>query len=142
MGALFFSITLGTAIAPAVLGSAMNTTYAKKLETTLPAGLHQFADKETITTLSDPKALLSPSAMKALEEIFAKEGENGSELFRQTVEAIRASMQAGLKIVFLLGALSMLVSFLLILTIPEVSMDAVIEDKKVPQPALAEGAAE
>jgi MFS family permease len=137
MGALFFSITLGAAIAPAILGSAMNTTYAKKLETTLPAGLHQFADKTTITALSDPKALLSPTAMKALESAFAGEGSPGSDLFKPTVEAIRTSMQAGLRVVFLLGAVTMLISFLLILTVPEISMDAVVEDKKAPQPALA-----
>ena len=138
MGALFFSITLGTAIAPAILGSLMNTTYAKKLETTLPAGLHQFADKATLTALGDPKALLSPTAMKELEAVFAKEGSNGGVLFRQTVEAIRTSMEAGLRIVFLLGAVTMLISFLLILTVPEVSMDAVVEDKKAPQPVFAE----
>ena len=132
MGALFFSITMGTAIAPAILGSVMNATYAKKLETTLPAGLHQFADKATITALSDPKALLSPTAMKALETTFAKEGFYGRDLFTQTVAAIRTSMQAGLRIVFLLGAVTMLISFLLILTVPEVSMDAVVEDKKSP----------
>jgi MFS family permease len=142
MGALFFSITLGTAIAPAILGSAMNTTYAKKLETTLPAGLHQFADKETIIALGDPKALLSPTAMKTLERTFTKEGNYGNDLFKKTVEAIRTSMQAGLRIVFLLGAVTMLISFLLILTVPEVSMDAVVEDKKAPQPAFAEEAAE
>lgn len=142
MGALFFSITLGTAIAPAILGSAMNTTYAKKLETTLPAGLHQIADETTITALGDPKALLSPTAMKALEAAFAKEGSYGIVLFRQTVEAIRTSMVTGLRIVFLLGAVTMLISFLLILTVPEVSMDAVVEDKKVPQPAFAEKGAE
>jgi MFS family permease len=133
MGALFFSITLGTAIAPAILGSAMNTTYAKKLETTLPAGLHQFADKSTIATLGDPKALLSPTAMKELEAAFAKEGSYGSVLFRQTVEAIRASLESGLKVVFLLGAVTMLISFLLIITVPEVSMDAAVEDKKAPR---------
>jgi MFS family permease len=138
MGALFFSITLGTAIAPAILGTAMNTAYAKKLETALPAGLNQIADKSTITALGDPKALLSPAAMKALEASFAKEGSNGTVLFQQTVEAIRNSMEAGLRVVFLLGAVTMLISFLLIATVPEVSMDAVIEDKKAPQPALAE----
>jgi hypothetical protein len=142
MGALFFSITLGTAIAPAILGSAMNTTYVKKLETTLPAGLHQIADKATITALGDPKALLSPTAMKALEAAFAKEGAYGKVLFKQTVEAIRTSMEAGLRVVFLLGAVTMLFSFLLILTIPEVSMDAVVEDKKAPQPAFAGKTAE
>ena len=137
MGAIFFSITLGTAIAPAVLGPVMNATYAKKLETTLPAGLHQFADNATITALSDPKALLSPAAMKALETTFAKEGSYGNDLFHQTVAAIRTSMQAGLRSVFLLGAVTMLISFLLIATIPEVSMEAVVEDQKAPQPAVA-----
>jgi hypothetical protein len=51
-------------------------------------------------------------------------------------------MQAGLRVVFLLGAVTMLISFLLILTVPEISMHAVVEDKKVPQPALAAEAAE
>jgi MFS family permease len=142
MGALFFSITLGTAIAPAILGSAMNSTYAKKLETTLPAGLQLIADKETIMTLGDPKALLSPTAMTALESAFAKEGSRGSDLFKQTVAAIRTSMQAGLRIVFLLGAIAMLISFLLIITIPEISIDAVVEDKRVPQAQAAEAVAD
>jgi MFS family permease len=136
LGALFFSITLGTSIAPAVLGSVMNATYAKKLETTLPAGLDQFTDKATIEALGDPKALLSPAAMKALKAAFAKEGSYGNGLFQQTVEAIRASLLAGLKSVFLLGAVTLLISFLLILTVPEISMDAVVEDKKAPQIAV------
>jgi hypothetical protein len=36
----------------------------------------------------------------------------------------------------MLGAVAMLISFLLILGVPEVSMDAVVEDKK--PPAVAE----
>ena len=43
--------------------------------------------------------------------------------------------------VFLLGAVTMLISFLLILTVPEVSMDAVVEDKKAPKPVAVEEAA-
>ena len=86
--------------------------------------------------------VMSPTAMKALEEAFAKEGTCGNVLFKQTVEAIRTSMEAGLRVVFLLGAVTMLISFLLISTVPEVSMDAVVEDKKVPLPALTEEVAE
>ena len=129
MGAIFFSITMGMAIAPAVLGPVMNAAYARKLEAALPSRLHQFADKATMTALGDPKALLSPAAMKALETTFGEAGSSGRELFRQTVEAIRASMEAGLRAVFLLGAVTMLISFVLILTVPEVSMDAVVEDR-------------
>jgi hypothetical protein len=104
--------------------------------------LQLIADKETIMTLGDPKALLSPTAMTALESAFAKEGSRGSDLFKQTVAAIRTSMQAGLRIVFLLGAIAMLISFLLIITIPEISIDAVVEDKRVPQAQAAEAVAD
>ena len=133
MGAIFFSITMGMAISPAVLGSAMNVSYAKSLETSLPGGLQHFVDKEAMTSLGDPKALLSPKGMESLRETFSKAGPDGPELFKQTVEAIRTSMQAGLRSVFLLGAITMLMAFLLILTVPEISMDAIVEDKKTAQ---------
>jgi hypothetical protein len=137
MGAIFFNLQMGTAIAPAVLGSVNNMAYAKKLAVSLPAELSHFADKATISALGDPKALLSPAAMKSLEMTFKKAGSSGNELFLQTVDAIRSAMAAGLKSVFLLGAITMLIAFLLILRVPEISMDAVVEDKKQ-QPVPAE----
>jgi MFS family permease len=140
MGAIFFSITMGMAISPAVLGSTMNASYTRTLEASLPSGLQQFADKETITSLGDPKSLLSPTAMKALRETFGRAGEDGQELLKQTIEAIRTSMVAGLRSVFLLGGITMLIAFLLILTVPEVSMDAVVQDKKAPVSAATEEA--
>jgi hypothetical protein len=140
MGAVFFSITMGMAISPAILGSAMNASYARALASNLPAELPQFADQATMTALGDPKALLSPTAKKALQATFSQAGSEGDRLYRQTLEAIRGSMEAGLRSVFLLGAVTMLISFLLILTVPEVSMDAFVEDRKAPQPAAAEEA--
>ncbi len=139
LGAIFFSITMGMAIAPAVLGSVMNVSYAAKLEASLPGELHQFADARTMAALGDPKALLSPRAMAELEATFDKVGGDGKELFKKTVEAIRTSMEAGLRSVFIFGAAMMLISFLLILTVPEVSMDAVVEDKRAPQAVAVEG---
>jgi MFS family permease len=130
LGAIFFSVTMGMAISPAVLGSVMNTSYANKLDVTLPSGLNQIADKAMMTTLGDPKSLLSPTAKRALEERLDRAGTNGKELFHKTLDAIRTSMQAGIRSVFVLGAVAMVLSFLLILTVPEVSMDAVVEDKK------------
>ncbi len=130
MGAIFFNLQMGTAIAPAVLGSVNNMAYAQKLAVSLPAELGQFADKATIAALGDPKVLLSPSAMKTLEMTFRKAGGAGNELFEQTVDAIRSAMAAGLKSVFLLGAITMLIAFLLILRVPEISMEAAAEDKQ------------
>lgn len=137
MGAIFFSITMGMAISPAVLGSVMNMSYGRKLEATLPSGLSQFADRATMITLGDPKSLLSPTARQDLQKKLMEAERDGEDLFGETLQAVRSSMEAGLRSVFLLGAITMLVSFLLVLTIPEVSMDAVVEDKR-PQVAVAE----
>jgi hypothetical protein len=47
-------------------------------------------------------------------------GSGGEALLNQTVNAIRTSMAAGLRIVFWIGAIATLISFLLIITIPEI----------------------
>jgi len=123
MGAIFFSITMGMAISPAVLGSVMNVSYAKALEKSLPEGLSEFAGKEALQSLGDPKALLSPKGMESLKAAFLGRGADGEALFHRTLSAIRAALEAGLQSVFLLGAVTMLMAFLLILTVPEIAMD-------------------
>jgi MFS family permease len=120
MGAISFCIMMGVALSPAVLGSAMNATYARQLAANLPEGLKRISDEATISSLGNPRVLLSQTAMKALEQDFARKGSEGQELFRHTVQAIRSSLEAGLRSVFWVGAITMLLSFLLISTIPEI----------------------
>jgi len=50
-------------------------------------------------------------------------GDQGPAFFEQVVQAIRSSLEAGLRGVFIIGALTMVVSFLLILTIPEIELE-------------------
>ena len=130
MGAIFFCISMGMAISPAVLGSAQNVSYARALAASLPDSLKQSADEAIMTSIGNPRVLLSEAAMKDLEESFNKEGNGGPELFDQTVQAIRTSLEAGLRSVFIVGAVTMLLAFLLILTVPEIPIDTVVEDKK------------
>jgi hypothetical protein len=141
MGAIFFIISLGIAISPAILGAAMNAAYSTKLAATLPKGLNGVADAKTMTALGNPRVLLLKPAMAALEADFAKRGSDGQVLFRQTVEAIRTSMEAGLRSIFWIGAIAMLLSFLLISTVPEIPLDAELPDKKVPERVVASKAA-
>jgi hypothetical protein len=137
MGANFFFIMMAIAISPAILDSARNVTYAKTLSTLLPDGLKRVADEETIASLGDPRVLLSQSAMDALKEKFNQGGSEGPVLFTQTVQAIRSSMEAGLRSVFWIGAITMLLSFLIISTIPESSMNEVHEEDRVAESASA-----
>jgi hypothetical protein len=130
VGAIFFFVFLGSAIAPAILGSAMNAAYAKDLQRSLPVELKQVADEALLESLTDSRVLLSPQAMLALRETLAGFGSRGPALLEETVQAIRRALEASLKTVFVIGAVGMLISFLLIVTIPEVSMDIEVRDKK------------
>jgi MFS family permease len=118
MGAMFFAILMGVAIAPALLGSAMNASYEKALTYSLPQELHRIADKETLASLGNPRILLSQSAMDELKTKFDQGGSEMQALFPDTVRAIRYSLQAGVKSVFRLGAVTMLLAFLIICTVP------------------------
>jgi energy-coupling factor transporter transmembrane protein EcfT len=130
VAAIFFMVALGNAVAPAILGTAMNSTYGKNLKELLPAELERHIDTATLESFADPRVLMSQDAMKELQNAFNKIEGKGTVLFNQTVQAIRSSLQSGLRVLFLVGSAALFLAFLLILTIPEVSMDAEVQDKK------------
>jgi hypothetical protein len=100
----------------------MNMQYNRALKRSLPSDLVRVADQATMTDLGNPRVLLSEQAMNRLRDVLTAKGENGKTLLFKTVEAIRNSMEAGLRAVFIIGALTMVASFILICTIPEISM--------------------
>ena len=114
MGAVFFCLMMGVAISPAILGAAEQAAYHKTLEASLPGGLEHMAG------LINSRVLLSEPDMTALESTFREMGSEGESLLQQTVEAIRSSMESSLRIVFWISALTMLLAFFLIVTIPEI----------------------
>jgi MFS family permease len=126
MGALFFCVMIGQALAPAILGSAMNTKYNSTLKASLPAELAQLTDQATMSSLGNPRVLLSKPAMAALRKTL----NNSQDVLDHTVSAIRTSMESSLRVVFIIGAVCMLLTLLIICTIPEISIDAKAEDKK------------
>jgi hypothetical protein len=132
MGALYFSVMIGQAIAPAILGSAMNMKYNSTLKAALPVEVSQLADKATMTSLGNPRVLLSESAMASLRETLGKTSSNEQVILDQTVSAIRLSMESGLRIIFLIGAVAMLLTFIIICTIPEISIEAQEENLSHP----------
>jgi MFS family permease len=121
--AIIFSVSMGMSIAPAILGSAMNIRYNSVLKASLPAEISQAADDSTRASLGDPKVLLNKEAMSELRDTLAKAGGNNGDLFNQTIEAIRSSMESGLRTVFNIAAITMIAAFLLILTIPVIPLD-------------------
>ena len=123
VGAIFAFVFMGNAIAPAILGSAMNQTYTRTLQESLPAELNSLVNEAALDSMADPRVLLSQEAMAALEKAFLEIEDDGPALFKKTVQAIRNSLEASLKMVFLISAICTMASWLLILTIPEVPID-------------------
>lgn len=137
VGAMFFFVFMGNAIAPAILGSALNLEYSETLHKSLPAELSGIADEKMLKALSDPRILLSSAAMQDLQISYRRFGNRGPALFEKTVQAIRGSLEASLRRIFLIGAVTALLSFLLIIIIPEVSIETEAHDKRQPSPKQA-----
>jgi MFS family permease len=135
VAAIFFIVGVGMAITPSIMGAAMNYTYDRKLRGLLPAEVRLNMDEATLKSLADPRVLMNEDAMLGLENVFNTGDGLGPELFDQTYYAIRSALRSGLKIVFLIGAITMLAAFLFIINIPEVSMDAEVRDRRAkPEP--------
>ncbi|MDR1727786.1 MAG: MFS transporter [Acidobacteriota bacterium] len=135
MGAFFFCLMLGSmAIAPAVLGTAQKTAYEKELTASLPAELKT---GDFLTTVGDSKVLLNQEALEALEADFAAKGD--AALFPKTVQAIRDAMAAGVRSVFMVCAVTMLIAFLLICTLSEKPPTFDLGEPTEPSDAAGEG---
>jgi MFS family permease len=116
MGALYFSVMIGQALAPAILGSIMDTKYTGTLQASLPDELFKVADQS---------ALLNKEKRDALhDKLVQQSSSNGEENYNKTISATRNSMEAGLNLIFIIGAVTMLLTFLTICTIPSISMEA------------------
>ena len=97
MGAIFFCISMGVAIAPPILDSAKNVTYEKFLNASLPNELQGLADSATMAAIRNQRVLLSDASMTELKARFDKMGPEGQVLFPKTVAAIRNSLEAALR---------------------------------------------
>jgi MFS family permease len=122
MGGNLFFVLIGMAMAPAILGSAMNSAYTQALPAHLPAAAVQTLDAQTLASLDDPRVLLSPPAMDALRDAFSAAGPEAQSLFQETMLAARTSLEGALAGLFLLGAIVMIGSLLLVATIPEIPL--------------------
>jgi MFS family permease len=123
MAVLFFSISIGMSMAPAVQGSAMNIKYNSALTVSLPKVLTSAADYNALASLINQDVLIKKEAADALRDAIMKTSNGTPELFEQTVDAIRSSSEAGLRATFRIAAITMFLAFILILTIPVIPMD-------------------
>lgn len=115
MSAFFFSVSMGQAVAPALLGSAMTVRYLTTLQAELPESIAR--NDRTMAELKDPSALVSGEAMDQLRKTLSASG-NDAQMVDRTVKVIGDALESGLRVVFVIAGLTMLASLILICTIP------------------------
>jgi hypothetical protein len=67
---------------------------------------------------------MSKKAMEELKSAFSTIEDKQPALFDETVQAIRISLQSGLKVLFLVGSAALFIAFLFIITIPKVPIES------------------
>jgi MFS family permease len=123
-GSFYFFLMMGRAIAPAILGSIVNATYRQDVLTRIPGGLTDSLDKNVLQSINNPRLLLSASSMSELQKSILAQGEKGQYLFQQLTQGMRIALGTGLRNLFLISGIAMLVSFLVILLVPEIDLES------------------
>ncbi len=123
MGGLYFFVAMGKAIGPAILGSVFNSVYISRLSFHFDRILPEKLTHTTMALIRDPSVLLSSSATQALQKELNLLGDQGSLFIQNVLAAVRLSLESGLRATFLVGAISMLLALLLILTIPVINLE-------------------
>ena len=123
MGGLYFFVAMGKAIGPAILGSVLNAVYARQLAVNLEPELVSQLTPATVNLIRDPRLLLSVSARLTMQQEFNALGNQGLVLMQNVLDSVRLSLESGLRGTFLVGAVSMLIALLLILTIPVINLE-------------------
>jgi len=123
-GSFYFFLMMGRAIAPAILGSVVNSIYRKEVINHIPSNLASSSDPVILQSISNPRILLSTSSMVELHQSILALGERGQSLFDQLTQGMRTALGAGLRELFLISGIAMLLSFLIILLIPEIKLES------------------
>jgi MFS family permease len=112
-GAFFFFVMMGRSVSPSILGSALDASYARELGSHLPVSVVERIHATSAGSSTGPGALLSEQSKREFEA--AHQGDTTCEAIWS---AVRNSLETALRRVFLLGAIAMGVSLLLIGMIP------------------------
>lgn len=118
---VYFFVFLGSTMCPAILGTILNSRYAKAMAGALPAAA-QGLDSKVLASLNNPRVLLNKGALETLQNAVAGLGGDTQGILNATVDAVRNALQTGLAGVFIAGMIGLIVSLIIIVTIPEIPL--------------------
>ena len=114
---LTFFRSMGSTIGLAVLGSVLTNAFASNLQANMPAALKSLIPVSKLTSIGS-----SQSNAGALQAQFAHFGAQGATLYAQLMEAIKVSFASAISEVFVIGALMMMLAFVITLFLREIPL--------------------
>jgi len=117
-GAFFFFVMMGRSVSPSILGSALDATFARALESQLPVSVVERIEATSAGSSAGPGALLSEQSKREFEADVCGPDSQDHTTCEDIWSAVRYSLETALRRVFLLGAIAMSLSLLLVTLIP------------------------
>lgn len=136
-GAFFFFVMMGRSVSPSILGSALDASYARELGSHLPVSVVERINATSAGSSTGPGALLSEQSKRELEAAVCGPDHQGDTTCEAIWSAVRNSLETALRRVFLVGAIAMGVSLLLIVMIPGNLLRPAGQERGKRQPAEA-----
>ena len=115
---LSFFRSMGGTIGLAVLGTIMSNTFASNLQANIPAPLKPYIPVSKLTNLNQGFG----GGSAGLQKTFARFGAEGQVLLHQLEMAIKSSFSSAVTEIFLIGAGTMLLSFVVTLFLKEIPL--------------------
>jgi EmrB/QacA subfamily drug resistance transporter len=118
-----FFRSIGGSVGLALFGSVMNNRFASEFVNRLPADVKGVLPQQQVVEMAhNPQVLVSPEAQVELQSILEHLGSEGTEMFRQLLQALRQSLEVALSEVFLFGLFAVIVAFVLNFFISEIPL--------------------
>ncbi|MBV7276661.1 MFS transporter [Clostridium sp. PL3] len=116
-GTLFFFTALGNALSPALLGSILNTVYAKFIVSNIS---NLSLNPKQVSLVSTARVLVNKDSLKQLKATFADPSQ-----YNTVVQVVRNTLQTSLRSVFMTAACFICIGVISALILKEIPLDQV-----------------
>jgi EmrB/QacA subfamily drug resistance transporter len=118
-----FFRAIGGTVGLSIFGSIMSNRLASEFITKLPEAIKTLIPPELLSSIThNAQVLVSPEAQAQLQAVFSGMGEQGAALYDQTLQTLREALNAGLRQIFVVAFVIIVLAFITNLFLREIPL--------------------